>query len=54
MRAHEGTDAGGGSGACATRERLLPWGPSHPHTYLMAVLNATPDSFSDGGRLMRG
>lgn len=32
------------------RDRVLPWGDGHP-TILMAVLNATPDSFSDGGML---
>ena len=32
------------------RDRVLPWGEGHP-TLLMAVLNATPDSFSDGGAL---
>lgn len=31
--------------------RLMPWGK---RTHVMAILNATPDSFSDGGRLLSG
>lgn len=33
------------------RGRQLAWGD---HTHLMAILNVTPDSFSDGGQLLAG
>ncbi len=36
------------------REALRAASAPRPRTRLMAVLNATPDSFSDGGRLFRG